>query len=134
MKIKNDNNEPSVVELLGKVVTFNADHFKDAALNFGEVKSIVKGVLKRRAKLLNNGHNTNLTNKTIINYLDLTNKGQSGMKKQIESIKKDTADKTKSLKDKQTPGAENKDVKPVISGTQAPSIKAPTKSVNNIGR
>ena len=46
----------------------------------------------------------------------------------------DTADKTKSLKDKQTPGAENKDVKPVISGTQAPSIKAPTKSVNNIGR
>lgn len=63
-----------------------------------------------------------------------TEKGQSGMKKQIESIKKDTADKTKSLKDKQTPGAENKDVKPVISGTQAPSIKAPTKSVNNIGR
>ena len=88
LKIKNDNNEPSVVELLGKVVTFNADHFKDAALNFGEVKSIVKGVLKRRAKLLNNGHNTNLTNKTIINYLDLTNKEQSLLKRTSQQAKR----------------------------------------------
>ena len=60
-------------------------------------------------------------------------KGKSGMKKQIESIQKDTKDKTNALKDKQTPSAGDKDVKPVISGN-APKVQAPTKSINGIGR
>lgn len=60
-------------------------------------------------------------------------KGKSGLKKQIESIQKDTKDKTNALKDKQSPSAGDKDVKPVISGN-APKVQAPTKSINGIGR
>lgn len=60
-------------------------------------------------------------------------KGKSGLKKQIESIQKDTKDKTNTLKDKQSPSAGDKDVKPVISGN-APKVQAPTKSINGIGR
>ena len=58
-------------------------------------------------------------------------KGKSGLKKQIESIQKDTKDKTNALKDKQSPSAGDKDVKPVISGN-APKVQAPTKSINGI--
>ena len=60
-------------------------------------------------------------------------KGKSGLKKQIESIQKDTKDKTNALKDKQSPSAGDKDVKPVISGN-TPKVQAPTKSINGIGR
>lgn len=60
-------------------------------------------------------------------------KGKSSMKKQIESIQKDTKDKTNALKDKQAPSVGDKDVKPVISGN-APKVQAPTKSINGIGR
>lgn len=62
-----------------------------------------------------------------------TDKAKSGMKKQIESIQKDTKDKTNALKDKQAPSLGDKDVKPVISGN-APTMQAPTKSINGIGR
>ena len=62
-----------------------------------------------------------------------TDKAKSGMKKQIESIQKDTKDKTNAFKDKQAPSLGDKDVKPVISGN-APSMQAPTKSINGIGR
>ena len=62
-----------------------------------------------------------------------TDKAKSGMKKQIESIQKDTKDKTNALKDKQAPSLGDKDVKPVISGN-APAMQAPTKSINGIGR
>lgn len=62
-----------------------------------------------------------------------TDKAKSGMKKQIESIQKDTKDKTNAFKDKQAPSLGDKDVKPVISGN-APTMQAPTKSINGIGR
>lgn len=62
-----------------------------------------------------------------------TDKAKSGMKKQIESIQKDTKDKTNAFKDKSAPSVGDKDVKPVISGN-APTMQAPTKSINGIGR
>lgn len=62
-----------------------------------------------------------------------TDKAKSGMKKQIESIQKDTKDKTNAFKDKQASSLGDKDVKPVISGN-APTMQAPTKSINGVGR
>ena len=62
-----------------------------------------------------------------------TDKAKSGMKKQIESVQKDTKDKINAFKDKQAPSLGDKDVKPVISGN-APTMQAPTKSINGIGR
>ena len=88
LKHQNDGHEPSIVELLSKVVTFNADHLKEVALNFSEVRSITKGVLKRRAKLLERGDSTNLSNQTIINFLDLTDKEQSFLKKTSQQAKR----------------------------------------------
>lgn len=88
LKHQNDGHEPSIVELLSKVVTFNADHLKEVALNFSEVRSLTKGVLKRRAKLLERGDSTNLSNQTIINFLDLTDKEQSFLKKTSQQAKR----------------------------------------------
>ena len=88
LKHQNDGHEPSIVELLSKVVTFNADHLQDVALNFSEVRSLTKGVLKRRAKLLERGDSTNLSNQTIINFLDLTDKEQSFLKKTSQQAKR----------------------------------------------
>lgn len=88
LKHQNDGQEPSIVELLSKVVTFNADHLQDVALNFSEVRSLTKGVLKRRAKLLERGDSTNLSNQTIINFLDLTDKEQSFLKKTSQQAKR----------------------------------------------
>lgn len=88
LKHQNEGEEPSIVELLSKVVTFNADHLKEVALNFSEVRSLTKGVLKRRAKLLERGDSTNLSNQTIINFLDLTDKEQSFLKKTSQQAKR----------------------------------------------
>lgn len=88
LKHQNEGEEPSIVELLSKVVTFNADHLKEVALNFSEVRSLTKGVLKRRAKLLERGNSTNLSNQTIINFLDLTDKEQSFLKKTSQQAKR----------------------------------------------
>lgn len=88
LKHQNDGQEPSIVELLSKVVTFNADHLQDVSLNFSEVRSLTKGVLKRRAKLLERGDSTNLSNQTIINFLDLTDKEQSFLKKTSQQAKR----------------------------------------------
>ena len=88
LKHQNDGQEPSIVELLSKVVTFNVDHLKEVALNFSEVRSLTKGVLKRRAKLLERGDSTNLSNQTIINFLDLTDKEQSFLKKTSQQAKR----------------------------------------------
>lgn len=62
-----------------------------------------------------------------------TDKAKNSMKKQIESAQKDTKDKTDAFKDKQSSSLEDKDVKPVISGS-APTMQGPTKSINGIGR
>ena len=88
LKHQNDGHEPSIVDLLSKVVTFNADNLQDVALNFSEVRSLTKGVLKRRAKLLGRGDSTNLSNQTIINFLDLTDKEQSFLKKTSQQAKR----------------------------------------------
>ena len=87
-KHQNDGCEPSVVDLLSKVVTFNADHLGDVALNFSEVRSLTKGVLKRRAKILQRGDSTNLSNQTIINFLDLTEKEQGFLRKTSQQVKR----------------------------------------------
>ena len=58
------------------------------SLNFSEVRSLTKGVLKRRAKLLERGDSTNLSNQTIINFLDLTDKEQSFLKKTSQQAKR----------------------------------------------
>lgn len=86
LKHQNEGCEPSIVELLSKVVTFNADHLKDVALNFSEVRSLTKGVLKRRAKILQRGDSTNLSNQTVINFLDLTDKEQTFLKKASQQV------------------------------------------------
>lgn len=88
LKHQNEGCEPSIVELLSKVVTFNADHLKDVALNFSEVRSLTKGVLKRRAKILQRGDSTNLSNQTVINFLDLTEKEQTFLKKASQQVKR----------------------------------------------
>lgn len=88
LKHQNEGCEPSIVELLSKVVTFNADHLKDVALNFSEVRSLTKGVLKRRAKILQRGDSTNLSNQTVINFLDLTDKEQTFLKKASQQVKR----------------------------------------------
>lgn len=88
LKHQNEGEEPSIVELLSKVVTFNADNLQDVALNFSEVRSLTKGVLKRRAKLLERRDSTNLSNQTIINFLDLTDKEQSFLKKTSQQAKR----------------------------------------------
>lgn len=87
-KHQNDGCEPSIVDLLSKVVTFNADHLGDVALNFSEVRSLTKGVLKRRAKILQRGDSTNLSNQTIINFLDLTEKEQGFLRKTSQQVKR----------------------------------------------
>lgn len=87
-KHQNDGCEPSIVDLLSKVVTFNADHLGDVALNFSEVRSLTKGVLKRRTKILQRGDSTNLSNQTIINFLDLTEKEQSFLRKTSQQVKR----------------------------------------------
>ena len=87
-KHQNDGCEPSIVDLLSKVVTFNADHLGDVALNFSEVRSLTKGVLKRRAKILQRGDSTNLSNQTIINFLDLTEKEQNFLRKTSQQVKR----------------------------------------------
>lgn len=88
LKHQNEGCEPSIVELLSKVVTFNADHLKDVALNFSEVRSLTKGVLKRRTKILQRGDSTNLSNQTVINFLDLTDKEQTFLKKASQQVKR----------------------------------------------
>jgi hypothetical protein len=54
------------------MVTFNHDHFKEYALKLGEVKSAVKGAMRRRERILLRGDSTNLSNSVICDFLQLT--------------------------------------------------------------
>lgn len=107
-----------------------------------EMKLIMKGIeqqggidkyMAKNFDLPENYQNKEKVNDMVKDAQTHSDKGRDGMKKQIESIQKDTKDKTNALKDKQAPSLGDKDVKPVISGN-APTMQAPTKSINGIGR
>ena len=71
LKYEKPHESSDFSSVLKKVITINSDYFKEDSLNYSEVKSAVKGALKRRNKLLARGDSTNLTNKTIQNFLNL---------------------------------------------------------------
>lgn len=107
-----------------------------------EMKLIMKGIeqqggidkyMAKNFDLPENYQNKEKVNDMVKDAQTHSDKGRDGMKKQIESIQKDTKDKTNAFKDKQAPSLGDKDVKPVISGN-APTMQAPTKSINGIGR
>lgn len=72
LKYELHNTEPSYEKLFNKMVTFNHDHFKEYALKLGEVKSAVKGAMRRRERILLRGDSTNLSNSVICDFLQLT--------------------------------------------------------------
>lgn len=84
--------EPAFEAVFKETLSLNQKIFKKVALKFSEVKSAVKASMKRREKLIKRGDSTNLGNKTIASFVQLT--------EEEENVLRETSSKAKAASTK----------------------------------